>query len=152
MTAGGDAPGALTGSPGPSRSRGQGDPASDPPVPVVAAVIRRGEAVLLGLRPPEKRHGGLWEFPGGKVAPGESEAEALARELLEELGVKVEQVGELLAAFRDPGSPFEIRFRSVRIHGRPEALEHTELRWVTRTEARGLPLAPTDRRFTEEML
>ncbi len=128
------------------------DPVPGLPVPVVAAVIRRGDSVLIGLRPPEKRHGGLWEFPGGKVAPGESEPEALARELLEELGVEVEQVGELLAAFRDPGSPFEIRFRSVRIHGLPEALEHTELRWVTRAEARGLPLAPTDRRFTDEML
>lgn len=155
MPGGGDeprGPGAPSRSSRSSGSSGPEDTASTLPVPVVAAVIRKGDAVLLGLRPPEKRHGGLWEFPGGKVAPGESEAEALARELLEELGVEVEQVGELLAAFRDPGSLFEIRFRSVRIHGLPEALEHTELRWVTRAEARGLPLAPTDRRFTDERL
>ena len=53
---------------------------------VVAAVIRRGGEVLLARRPPDKPPAGL-EFPGGKVEPGESPAEALRRELIEELGV-----------------------------------------------------------------
>jgi 8-oxo-dGTP pyrophosphatase MutT (NUDIX family) len=122
------------------------------PIPVVAAVIRREACVLLALRPPEKRHGGLWEFPGGKLVAGETEPEAMARELAEELGVRVVAVGALLAAYRDPDSPFEIRFRDVEVAGAPRPLEHTELRWTTRGEALCLPLAPTDRRFVEDML
>ncbi len=63
-------------------------------IPVVAAVIRRKNKALLGRRPDHKRHGGLWEFPGGKVEDGESLADALKREVLEELGVAV-RVGGL---------------------------------------------------------
>jgi len=122
------------------------------PIPVVAAVIRREAHVLLALRPPEKRHGGLWEFPGGKLAAGETEAQAMARELAEELGVRVVAVGALLAAYHDPDSPFEIRFRDVEVVGAPRPLEHTELRWTTREEALCLPLAPTDRQFVEDVL
>ena len=58
-------------------------------VQVVAAVIRRPDGqVLLAQRPQHTHQGGLWEFPGGKVEPGESEVEALQRELQEELGNK----------------------------------------------------------------
>ncbi|TVP49499.1 MAG: NUDIX domain-containing protein [Gemmatimonadales bacterium] len=122
------------------------------PIPVVAAVIRRETRVLLALRPPEKRHGGLWEFPGGKLVEGETESEAMVRELAEELGVRVMAVGALLAAYHDPDSPFEIRFRDVTVAGAPRPLEHTELCWATREEALCLPLAPTDRRFVEDVL
>jgi 8-oxo-dGTP diphosphatase len=122
------------------------------PVQVVAAVIRQGPRVLLALRPREKRHGGLWEFPGGKVAPGESHAGALARELDEELGVELRALGVRRAIFHDPGSPFEIHFWDAEIRGHPQALEHAELRWVTRGEALVLPLAPSDRRFAQESL
>ena len=52
-------------------------------VDVVAAVIRRGERVLLCQRPAHKRHGGLYEFPGGKCNDGETKDQAIARELLE---------------------------------------------------------------------
>lgn len=61
---------------------------------VTAAVIRRGGEVLLARRPPKKPPAGL-EFPGGKVEPGESPAEALRRELVEELGVDLEIGREL---------------------------------------------------------
>ncbi len=64
-------------------------------VRVVAAVIRRGEAVLITRRRDDAARGGLWEFPGGKVEPGESEPEALAREIREELDCDVE-VGALV--------------------------------------------------------
>ena len=52
---------------------------------VVAAVIQREDKFFVCLRPKDKRHGGMWEFPGGKLANGESLAEAAERELKEEL-------------------------------------------------------------------
>ena len=60
---------------------------------VTAAVLDEAGRVLLGQRAPDVRYGGLWEFPGGKVEPGESDADAASRELAEELGVTVTGVG-----------------------------------------------------------
>ena len=64
-------------------------------LPVVAAVIARGDRVLACRRNADREAGGLWEFPGGKVEPGESAQQALEREIREELGVGI-RVGELL--------------------------------------------------------
>ncbi|GEJ57421.1 NUDIX hydrolase [Anaeromyxobacter diazotrophicus] len=64
-------------------------------VRVVAAVIRRGRELLVSRRLEGAERGGLWEFPGGKVEPGESEPDALRREIAEELGCELE-VGELV--------------------------------------------------------
>jgi len=66
---------------------------------VVAAVVRRGAAILVTRRPDRPGQPGQWEFPGGKVEPGERDAEALAREIREELGCAVE-VGPLLLRHR----------------------------------------------------
>lgn len=118
-------------------------------VPVLAAVIRRGDRYLLCQRPRHKRHGGLWEFPGGKLEPGESLADAAARELREELGLELEAAGDVLLSVRDPGSSFVIQFASVRARGEPRALEHEALVWLTPAEAAALELAPSDRRFVE---
>jgi mutator protein MutT len=119
---------------------------------VVAAVVRRADTMLICLRPAHKRHGGLWEFPGGKCEPGESDADAITRELHEELGVRVVRTYDALATFSDPGSPFEIVFLPVDIDGEPACLEHDALRWGTAAELRALPLAPSDRRFVECLL
>jgi 8-oxo-dGTP diphosphatase len=116
-------------------------------IPVVAAVIRRGNRFLLALRRQEKRHGGCWEFPGGKLGEGETEREALSRELREELGVVLTGVGDCLFTAMDPGSPFRVRFWETRVEGEPEPLEHSEVRWTTVEEAEGLPLAPADASF-----
>ena len=70
---------------------------------VVAAVVRRGDTVLLCRRPLEKRHGGLWEFPGGKVQPGETATQALERELDEELGLELSAAAARLAQSRVRG-------------------------------------------------
>lgn len=117
------------------------------PVRVVAAVVERDGRLLLGLRPPEKRHGGLWEFPGGKLDPGETAAEAARRELAEELGVVVTDVGERLLSVGDDPSPFVIEFFPVSITGGPSAIEHAEIAWFTVAELAALPLAPADRAF-----
>jgi mutator protein MutT len=118
-------------------------------VPVVAAVVRRGGALLLCRRPDHKRHGGLWEFPGGKSAPGETLAEAAARELREELGLELAGVGARLGSHRDPGSSFVVHFVEVEAAGDPRAAEHDEVAWVADDDIAGLALAPADRAFVE---
>lgn len=128
---------------------GKGTPGA---VPVVAAVVRRDARYLVARRPAGKRHGGLWEFPGGKVTAGETDRDALERELREELDVSLVAVGPPLYEARDPGTAFLIRFRPVRIRGEPRAREHSELRWASVAELRDLPLAPGDARFVREEL
>jgi ADP-ribose pyrophosphatase len=114
---------------------------------VVAAVIERGNRVLVALRPLEKRHGGMWEFPGGKVEGAETDLDALQRELSEELGLRVVTTSSPLAVFQDPGSQFLIVFVPVVADGEPECREHVAIRWVPWPDLAALPLAPTDHRF-----
>ena len=116
-------------------------------VRVVAAVVRRGDEVLICRRPAHKRHGGLWEFPGGKVRAGETFAEALRRELDEELGVRLTGCGSVVFVARDPGSPFRIHFVEVAIEGEPECREHDGIEWVGTDGLDELPLAPADAEF-----
>lgn len=100
-------------------------------VVVAAAVYKRGR-VLLGRRPPGAMLGGLWEFPGGKVQPGETHARALARELQEEVGIGVE-IGERIAAVNHAYSHFRITlhvYRCSHTSGQPHAKYHTQLKWV----------------------
>lgn len=124
----------------------------DPVVRVMAAVISRGDELLVCQRPLHKRHGGLWEFPGGKCEPGESDADALHREMREELGIKVVEVGQAQFESRDEGSPFVIVFVPVQVSGEPVCHEHEALRWGTAEELGKLPLAPSDRRFMTHLL
>ncbi len=119
---------------------------------VLAAVIARDGRYLVCQRPAHKRHGGLWEFLVGKLEPGEGDAEAAARELQEELAVAVTHVGAELFGAHDDGSPFHIAFIPVTIDGEPQCLEHTALAWGTPDELRTLALAPSDRRFVEDVL
>ncbi len=120
-------------------------------VRVLAAVIRRNGRMLLCRRPTHKRHGGLWEFPGGKIEPGESDLEAARRELREELGVYATGAGRVEMTVADAGSDFVIEFIPVNIEGEPACLEHSELAWLTPPEILALPLAPSDRTFAETL-
>jgi mutator protein MutT len=119
---------------------------------VVAAVIERAGRFLVARRPAHKHHGGLWEFPGGKVATGESLADALARELAEELEVTLTECGECLSIEHDPPSGLHIHFIAAVIAGEPRALEHSALAWLTPAELGDLPLAPADARFCRVVL
>ena len=118
----------------------------------MAAVIYREDRVLVCRRPVHKRHGGLWEFPGGKCEPGESDAAAIERELREELAVSVTSVGPAWGAVADPLSEFVIVFAPVCIEGEPECLEHSEIRWVAVGELSNMTLAPSDRAFVQDWL
>jgi mutator protein MutT len=121
-------------------------------IPVVAAVIRRRGKVLLGRRPGGKRHGGRWEFPGGKILGREGVHDALARELQEELGLELEALGPELLVVPDPGSDFSIHFHAAEVTGVPTALEHEEIRWCDGQALSLLDLAPADAAFARVCL
>ncbi len=114
---------------------------------VVAAVVWRNDRLLVCQRRAHKRHGGLWEFPGGKCEDGESDHQAITRELAEELGVKVVAVGDALYSASDSDSTFVIVFLPVEILREPVCIEHTAIAWVSLQELSPYALAPSDARF-----
>ena len=110
--------------------------AAPSPINVVAGLIFRHGRLLITQRPPGSHLGGLWEFPGGKCEPGESDEQALTRELREELGVDV-AVGDLIetVTHRYPTKTVCIRFHGCRLtSGDPAPLGCHDLRWVTGAE------------------
>lgn len=118
-------------------------------VRVVAAVVERDGLWLVGRRPADKRHGGLWEFPGGKVDRAETTLEAARRELAEELAMEVTSTGATLFTSRDGDSPFVIDFVEVTAFGAPTPIEHSEVGWFGLSELARVDLAPADRAFAE---
>ena len=119
---------------------------------VLAAVVLRYGRYLVCRRPAHKRHGGLWEFPGGKLEPGETLLHAARRELAEELGVTTISVEEPVFEVHDTGSPFVIEFVPTEVEGTPQCLEHSELAWARVEDLTTMELAPSDRRFVEWMV
>lgn len=113
---------------------------------VVAAVLVRDGRVLAAKRAAHKREGGLWELPGGKVEPGESDADALVRELREELGVEVRvegPVGESEHAYAH-GAVRLVALRCALVSGEPRPIDHAELRWLAADELGTVAWAPAD--------
>ena len=114
-------------------------------VTVAAALIRDGSRFLIGRRPAGKARGGLWEFVGGKVEPGETPAEALVRECREELGAAVtmgREYGEWIHAY--PDLTVRLILFEAELHGEPKPLEHEALRWITPAEIPGYDFCPAD--------
>ena len=113
---------------------------------IVAAVIIAGGRVLACQRSAPPEAAGKWEFPGGKVEPGETEQHALARECVEELGIRVE-VGDRVG----PDVPLAHGRAVLRVYavevlddGVPEALEHSALRWLAADQLDSVPWLPAD--------
>ncbi len=130
-----------------------GGPEQTPPLTlVVAAVLTDGEGrVLLARRPRGSHMAGLWEFPGGKVHPGEEPEAALARELREELGIGI-GVGEPLtfALHREPDRRILLLFyRATITDGRPEGREGQEFRWIPAADLDRYPTPPADAPLVE---
>ena len=112
---------------------------------VVAGIIFRRGRLLAALRPHSVSRGGLWEFPGGKVEPGESDRAALHRELMEELALTVE-IGTQLATSVHHYPELEVELVGYRCTALslPRALEHDELRWLRPDELHTLKWAAAD--------
>ncbi|HWI60612.1 MAG TPA: 8-oxo-dGTP diphosphatase MutT [Symbiobacteriaceae bacterium] len=116
-------------------------------VDVVGAVIRNAAGeVLCALRAPDMAMAGLWEFPGGKIEPGEAPPQTLRREIAEELGCQID-VGELIADVTHAYPTVEVRLLTYEArvtNGTPTAKEHAELRWVSLKDLPTLTWAPAD--------
>jgi 8-oxo-dGTP diphosphatase len=123
-------------------------------VRVVAAVLRdAGGRVLIAQRPAGKHMAGYWEFPGGKIAPGESSAAALTRELAEELGVSLRRCHPLLQLRHDYADRVvELDVFVVDDYGgEPSGREAQALKWVAAAELTGQALLPADRPIIEAL-
>ena len=112
------------------------------------ALIDTDGRVLIAQRPAGKSMAGLWEFPGGKVEPGERPEQSLIRELREELGIGVKE--ECLAPLTFVShlySDFHLLmplYVCRRWEGFVEAREHQKLKWVRPNELRNYPMPPAD--------
>jgi 8-oxo-dGTP diphosphatase len=120
---------------------------------IVAAVIVTGGRVLACERSAPPEVAGRWEFPGGKVEPGETDEQALARECLEELGVRV-----AVGARVGPDVPLAHGRAVLRVFAvellagdEPRALEHTAMKWLTAGELDTVPWLPADKPIVAEL-
>lgn len=125
-----------------------------PPIDVVAGVIRRDDGqLLITQRMAEDTLGGYWEFPGGKVDPGEELKAALQRELREEIGVESEigaEIHHIIHAY--PDRDVRLYFFDVRItSGEPQKLEVADLRWVTTDELMNYQFPEADRPLLNQL-
>jgi A/G-specific adenine glycosylase len=120
---------------------------------VATAVVWRGGRVLITRRPPEGLLGGLWEFPGGKVEPGESPPEAARRELAEELEVEIE-VGEPLGTVEHAYSHFRITLHAYHarvVAGEPRPAADDALAWVRPDELGSYAFPAANLRLIERL-
>lgn len=124
-------------------------------VRVVAAVIERDGKYLITQRRDGAVLPGLWEFPGGRVEPGEDDAGALAREVKERIGVEV-TVGDRVAERHHDYEDYELRLGLYACKLSPEAtprpLRVRDVRWVSSSEFSAYPFPPADRATTDLLL
>lgn len=114
---------------------------------VALALADESGRLLLQQRPLHKHHGGLWEFPGGKVESEEFPRVALVREIAEELGIELETSALHPALLADSGSNGEVvlfLYTATRWRGTITAHEGQDWGWFTRSQAAKLPMPPMD--------
>lgn len=121
---------------------------------VVAGAIISGATLLIAQRDGPPELAGRWELPGGKVAAGETEPAALARELSEELGLDTADmdIGDRLGADVALNDTMTLRAYRVRLlSGEPRAHDHRALRWVTAAELPDVDWVPADRGWLDDL-
>lgn len=114
---------------------------------VVAALVSRGDTVLVQQRPPGKSRALLWEFPGGKVEPGETDEAALARECREELDVEASvgpKLWETAHGYQDLRVELALYRCEIPPDATPRPLEAAQLAWVERSKLSALPFCEAD--------
>jgi len=119
---------------------------------VVAAVIERDGQFLLTLRPAGTHLEGHWEFPGGKVLPHETHAEALRRELFEELDI-VADVGPLVfnVSHTYPELSVELYFYRCGFAGEPKPMFGQDMQWIARERLSTLPFPEADAELIQRL-
>ncbi len=120
---------------------------------VTAGILSRDGRVLIARRRPGKHMGGKWEFPGGKIEPGETPEQSLSRELEEELELRA-RIGAFLCRVPWEGDGVSLELLVYRVddfEGSPVLREHQEIRWVTPAELRSYELADSDRKVVDEL-
>ncbi len=135
-------------------SRNNGRPAAPALRFVAAALIVRDREVLIGQRRADQPMGLLWEFPGGKIEPGESPEEALVRELSEELGIRAE-VGPAVTRIRHHyrrGGAVDLQFFVVReFRGEIDNQIYHQVRWVKLEDLTGYEFLAADRGLVKDL-
>ena len=118
---------------------------------VVAAAIEKDGEIFCAQRPENKSLGGLWEFPGGKLEPGETPEEALVREIQEELNSTIEILSYINEASYDYdfGTVIMKTYHAKLISGNLELLEHQNSTWLAPQDLKTLDWAPVDRPAVE---
>ena len=116
---------------------------------VAAALFDARRRVLIAERPAGKHMAGWWEFPGGKVSAGETDAAALERELREELGIESRAEAELMTLTHEyPDRIIDLVLWQARLlHGEPRGLDGQALKWVDCQSLGNERLLPADEPF-----
>ena len=122
---------------------------------VAAAVIENREGrILIARRKAEISLGGYWEFPGGKIESGETPAECAARELREEMDVRIETDGILAETVHDYGDDKVVHLIAVQailLGGHIRLHDHDDIRWVAVNEMDDYLFAPADEVIVEKL-
>lgn len=123
-------------------------------IDVVGAIIKDGDRYLVGQRAAQKAQGGKWEFMGGKIEPGESPEQALARECREELDLEIENehvIDSVIHEYPEKTIRLILLTCVPKAGSVPRALEHQQIRWVAREEMATVDFAAADRELIEKI-